>query len=43
VDAEDYLGVTDTYPEHPLTGVSSRCKTETELRALRKKQENVDI
>ena len=43
VDAEDYSGVTGTYPTHPMANVNSLCKTSTELKELRYKNEKSDI
>lgn len=43
VDAEDFLPVTDTYPNHPLTESEPDRKTRTELLNYRKKGEQVDI
>jgi len=41
VDAEDFTGVADTYPEHPLHRVQPRVKTARELKE-RRKMELVD-
>jgi hypothetical protein len=36
VDADDYLGVGATYPEHPLHNIEPKCRTLTELLNLRR-------
>ena len=40
IDAEDFLPITGTYGEHPLSKVVPRAKNMEELRNLRK-QENI--
>ena len=36
IDAEDFLGITGTYDEHPLSKVVPRAKNIEELKKLRK-------
>ena len=43
VDAEDFLGVTETYPKHPLTDIKPRHQTRTDLNHYRKQVEQEDI
>ena len=43
VDADDYQGLTQTYPEHPMTEVNPKIKTFTELAEFRKQTEKADI
>ena len=43
VDAEDFKGVTDTYPKHPMSNHIPEIKTMQELIAQRKNIEKNDI
>ena len=43
VDAEDYLGVTGTYPEHPLSKNRVSVNTFTKLNEIRRAEEKSNI
>ena len=43
VDADDYNGITDTYPEHPMSTKKPELKTQVELAQYRKNVEKKDI
>lgn len=43
VDGDDFLGVTSTYPKHPMSDLIPNCNTKTELIDMRKAYEREDI
>ena len=43
VDSEDYLGVTGTYPEHPLSKNKVSVNTFTKLKEIRRADEKSNI
>jgi hypothetical protein len=43
VDGDDFLGVTDTYPKHPISEKMPKLTTKTELTDFRKGIEREDI
>ena len=43
VDAEDFLPVTSTYPDHPLSKIIPKVNTKRELINLRKSIDSLDI
>ena len=43
VDAEDFSGVTDTYPKHPMSEYQPPLKTQAELTQHRHMLEKADL
>ena len=43
MDADDYNGITETYPEHPISKHKPEIKTQAELTNYRKQIEKQDI
>ena len=43
VNADDYNGIVESYPEHPIHKVKPVLKTQTELNDYRKQVEKQDI
>jgi len=41
IEAEDFLPIRDTYPKHPISDITPKCATFTDLKKLRK-MENIE-